>query len=382
MKKIIVCVMILMSLFSMSVFANGSAPTVTLSEDQVVKPGDNVTIEIKVEIPSNTKIQGIQVDFEYSEDFPEIDSSKTIISKNTTTWTNIGITEKNMVAFGNVNRNATEVIGKLSFKVPDIIAGDKDYILKITEAVAATSTEEVQCTLNKKSVLIKVRDDKQPSSSVNQNGNSTGSTAVIPEEPINNNKPEDVTSQKEVDEFLGFEDVLKSDWFYESVKFVKRNNLMSGTSQTQFAPNTNLTRGMLVTILYRIENNPQCGEPEFLDVEKNLWYSSGVAWAAENGIVNGIGNGLFGPNNNITREQIAVILYNYTKFNKIELVNGDDLRMFIDKSEVSDWAIDGVQWAVAEKLISGKGDGILDPKGNATRAEIATILKRYIENVK
>lgn len=382
MKKIIVCVMILMSLFSMSVFANSSVPTVTLSEEQVVKPGDNVTIEIKVEIPSNTKIQGIQVDFDYSEDFPEIDSSKTIISKNTTTWTNIGITEKNMVAFGNVNRNATEVIGKLSFKVPDTIVGDKDYILKITEAVAATSTEEVQCTLNKKSVLIKVRDDKQPSLSVNQNGNSTGSTAVIPERPINNNKPEDVTSPKEVDEFLGFEDVLKSDWFYESVKFVKRNNLMSGTSQTQFAPNTNLTRGMLVTILYRIENNPQCGEPEFLDVEKNLWYSSGVAWAAENGIVNGIGNGLFGPNNNITREQIAVILYNYTKFNKIELVNGDDLRMFIDKSEVSDWAIDGVQWAVAEKLISGKGDGILDPKGNATRAEIATILKRYIENVK
>lgn len=374
--------MILMSLFSMSVFANGIAPTVTLSEEQVVKPGDNVTIEIKVEIPSNTKIQGIQVDFEYSEDFPEIDSSKTIISKNTTTWTNIGITEKNMVAFGNVNRNSTEVIGKLSFKVPDTIAGDKDYILKITEAVAATSTEEVQCTLNKKSVLIKVRDDKQPSSSVNQNENSTGSTTVIPEKPINNNEPEDVTSQKEVDEFLGFEDVLKSDWFYESVKFVKRNNLMSGTSQTQFAPNTNLTRGMLVTILYRIENNPQCGEPEFLDVEKNLWYSSGVAWAAENGIVNGIGNGLFGPNNNITREQIAVILYNYTKFNKIELVNGDDLRMFIDKSEVSSWAIDGVQWAVAKKLISGKGDGILDPKGNATRAEIATILKRYIENVK
>lgn len=373
--------MILMSLFSMSVFANGMVTTVTLSEEQVVKAGDNVTIEIKVEIPSNTKIQGIQVDFEYSEDFPEIDSSKTIISKNTTTWTNIGITEKNMVAFGNVNRNATEVIGKLSFKVPDTIVGDKDYILKITEAVAATSTEEVQCTLNKKSVLIKVRDDKQPSTSVNQSGNSTGSTTVIPEKIINNNKLEEVTSPKEIDEFLGFDDVLKSDWFYESVKFVKRNNLMSGTSQTQFAPNINLTRSMLVTILYRMESNPQCGEPEFLDVEKNLWYSSGVAWAAANGIVNGIGNGLFEPNNNITREQIAVILYNYTKFNKIELVNGDDLRRFVDKSEVSSWATDGVRWAVAEKLISGKSDGILDPKGNATRAEIATILNRYIENI-
>ena len=382
MKKIIVCLMILMSIFSMSVFANDVNPTVTLSEEQVVKPGDNVTIEIKVEIPSNTKIQGIQIDFEYSEDFPEIDSSKTIISKNTTSWTNIGITEKNMVAFGIVNRNACEIVGKLSFKVPDTIVGDKDYTLKISEAVAATSTEEVQCTLNKNSVLIKVRDDKQPSSSVNQTGNSVGSTTVVPEKPTNNDSQEDVTSKNEVDEFLGFEDVLKSDWFYESVKFVKRNNLMSGTSQTHFAPNTNLTRGMLVTILYRIENSPKCGEPEFVDVEKNLWYSSGVAWAAENGIVNGIGNGLFGPNNNITREQIAVILYNYTKFNKTELANGDNLRMFIDKSEVSSWAIDGVQWAVAEKLISGKGDGILDPKGNATRAEIATILHRFLETIK
>ena len=179
---------------------------------------------------------------------------------------------------------------------------------------------------------------------------------------------------------MSFSDVADSDWFYDSVKYVYEQKLMNGVSVTEFAPNANLTRAMLVTILYRIENEPLCGDPLFEDVEKDMWYTKSIAWASENNIVKGVGEGLFAPNANITREQIAVILYNYANFKNESTDNKATLDKYTDNTLVSVWAEDAIEWAVGEGIITGKTVTTLEPQGQATRAEAATMLMRYLKN--
>lgn len=178
---------------------------------------------------------------------------------------------------------------------------------------------------------------------------------------------------------LGFIDVTEADWFFESIKYVKENQLMSGVSETEFAPNASLTRAMLVVILYRIEGEPQSGTAKFDDVENGTWYTNAVSWAASEGIVDGIGDNKFAPNTEITREQIATILYKYSQ--KKGTVEAASVAVIApDTDEISDWAKEGMFWAVSQKLITGTDGGRLDPGGKATRAEIATILMRYLKN--
>ncbi|MBR5614585.1 MAG: S-layer homology domain-containing protein [Clostridia bacterium] len=181
---------------------------------------------------------------------------------------------------------------------------------------------------------------------------------------------------------LGFTDVAKTDWFYNSVKYVNENKLMSGVSNTEFAPNASLTRAMLVVVLHRLEGESVGDDahivPQFADVESGTWYSDAVAWAASEGIVNGMGDNRFAPNADITREQIATILYKYSQMK--DRVGATAVAISApDKDKISSWAMEGMYWAVSEQLITGKDGGVLDPGGKATRAEIATILMRYIE---
>ena len=178
---------------------------------------------------------------------------------------------------------------------------------------------------------------------------------------------------------LDYNDVKESDWFYDSVKFVREHNYMSGVSNTEFAPMSNLTRGMIVTVLYRLEGEPECESSKFDDVADGMWYSNGISWAAETGVVNGIGDNKFAPDSNVTREQIAVIMYNYSKSHSFDVTETKSVDSFNDADKVSSWASEAIEWAIGTGLLSGKGDGILDPKGNATRAEIAAIFTRYVE---
>lgn len=182
------------------------------------------------------------------------------------------------------------------------------------------------------------------------------------------------------DTSLPFIDVADDDWYYSAVGYVYRNKLITGTTSTTFEPNATTTRAMLVTVLWRLAGEPAANSSSFTDVATGAWYSTAVVWAAENNIVNGIGGGLFAPNDSITREQMAVILYNYACFMDYDVSLKGDTSIFTDRGKVSSWAIGGIEWAVGSELISGKGDGILDPIGTATRAEIATILMRFIEN--
>ena len=180
---------------------------------------------------------------------------------------------------------------------------------------------------------------------------------------------------------LPFTDVRESDWFYEDVAFAYENGLFAGTSDTTFSPNASMTRAMLVTVLYRLEGQPAVnGRSGFSDVQYNGYYEDAVTWAADNGIVNGTSASTFSPNANVTREQMAAILYRYAQYKKYNTAASASLNGFTDHASVSGYAAASLEWAVAEKLINGSA-GKLMPTGNATRAQVAAILHRFVENV-
>lgn len=177
-----------------------------------------------------------------------------------------------------------------------------------------------------------------------------------------------------------YTDVAEGKWYYGAVKYVSENGLMNGTSATAFAPDAGVTRGMLVTVLWRAEGEPAAAEPHgFEDVGAERYYAPAVAWAKENGIVTGVTDTVFAPDNNITREQIAAIFYRYAQYKADEVDARADLSVFEDAQEVSNYAKTPMSWANATGLITGMTATTLAPKGNATRAQIATILMRFIE---
>ena len=179
---------------------------------------------------------------------------------------------------------------------------------------------------------------------------------------------------------LPFADVSGSDWFYNDVRYVYEKGIMDGTGADRFSPNAPLTRAMIVTILYRMAGSPaMSGVSDFKDVDSNKWFAKAVAWAAANGIVNGYGSGLFGPNDPVTREQLAAILYRYAVYGGMTAVTlEENLGSFADTAQLSAYAIQAMNWAVGQGLINGSGSNLV-PKAQATRAQVAAIIHRYLE---
>ena len=162
--------------------------------------------------------------------------------------------------------------------------------------------------------------------------------------------------------------------------FAVERGLFGGMSPNTFEPNAPMTRAMLVTVLWRYEGEPDAPANTFSDVKAGTWYSDAVSWASANGVVNGVGNNKFDPEGNITREQMATILYRYCAGKGIDTSKQGSLSGFPDAGKVSSYAQAALQWTVAEGIIGGS-DGKLMPQGNATRAQVATILMRFIENI-
>ena len=179
-----------------------------------------------------------------------------------------------------------------------------------------------------------------------------------------------------------FPDVDENDWFYDEVVYVYENGLMNGVENNQFAPNTATNRAMLATILYRLAGQPDVsGDLPFTDVAAGTWYTDAVLWAAQNGIVNGLGENTFAPMNTLTREQLVTMLYRYAQNKGYDVSASADLSGYPDAGQVQDYAQPAMAWAVAENIIQGMEDGTLKPAGNASRAQIATILMRFCEDV-
>ena len=177
-----------------------------------------------------------------------------------------------------------------------------------------------------------------------------------------------------------FTDVSEKDWFYGDVMFVYENGLMLGTSKTLFSPHRTATRGMMATILWRMEGSPvPKGKNSFTDVEAGKWYADAITWTAENSIFAGYGKDKFGPDDPITREQLAAIFYRYADYKGYDLTVKGNLDKFKDADKITDYAKTAMQWAVGSGLVKGKSGNLLDPQGTATRAEIAAMLHRFIE---
>lgn len=211
-------------------------------------------------------------------------------------------------------------------------------------------------------------DEQQPHSTGNNGGGGYHRPTVKPD------------NQTELEQNINiFDDVNKNDWFYTDVIFVFNNKIMTGTSESKFSPDTTLNRAMMITILHRIDGNNSIYEKDiFNDVEKNSWYENAVNWGYENKIVAGTSENTFAPMDNLTREQLCVMLYNYTKHIGIK-TEFADISHYSDEKTVSDWAKDAVSWAVQTKIVTGKGNNLLAPEDSASRAEAAAVIRRYTE---
>lgn len=178
-----------------------------------------------------------------------------------------------------------------------------------------------------------------------------------------------------------FGDMGNSDWFYDDVMYVYQNGLMNGTASDTFSPNGSMTRGMFVAVLYRLSGDTGSYPSGFTDVPSGKWYENAVAWAAQNGISDGVGNNRFAPDSGITREQLAVLLYDYAKYKGYDVSIGENINIlsYKDALNISDYAYPALRWACGAGIMKGDS-GYLSPNGQATRAQVAAMLARFVEN--
>ena len=190
-----------------------------------------------------------------------------------------------------------------------------------------------------------------------------------------------IISPTEIEVHADFDDVQDDEWYYNTVDYIFKSGLMTGLDNRNFGPNESLARAQFAVIMHRKEGSPDAAyAPTFKDVASGQWYTKPILWANEAGVVKGYTNGCFGPGDAINREQMAVIMYRYAGINGYNTTKRADISVYADSNKVSDYSKQAVQWCVAEGIITGKNQGtILDPQGNATRAECAAIIKRFVE---
>ena len=192
---------------------------------------------------------------------------------------------------------------------------------------------------------------------------------------------EDTGEEQPSTSSIPFTDVATTAWYYDAVEYMYENGMMNGTSDTTFSPNATTTRAMIVTMLHRLEGEPDASDVNFTDIASGMYYADAVAWAQENGVVNGTSETTFSPDQAITREQLATILYRYAQVKGYDVTASNNLDAYTDASQISAYALTAMQWANAEGLITGNTATTINPTGDATRAEVATILMRFAENV-
>lgn len=242
------------------------------------------------------------------------------------------------------------------------IEADEGYIFKgwSLNGVLVEAPEKVQIRCTSSFVAMYER----------ASGSSYGSSTNKP----SNSAPSQGMNPSTADVFY---DVPSNSWYYNSVKKMTENGYMNGTETGKFEPNSTLTRAMLVTILYRYACEPEADKISFADVASNAWYADAVAWAADAGIVEGTAPGRFEPEANITREQLATIMYRYCEAFGYDTSETGNIIKYKDSHAISDWAQTALIWTTGAGIIDGKDNNMLDPGGNATRAEAAAIIERF-----
>lgn len=260
--------------------------------------------------------------------------------------------------------------GKVTTEPTCTVKGEKTYTCTV-EGCGATKTEEVPALGHDYVDGTCTRcGDEQFSGGGSGGGSGSGSGS--------GSNSGNTGTVVEPEEKVPFTDI-NGHWAADVIGKVYIDGIMNGVSDTEFGPDLTLTRGMVVTILYGLEGKPEVtAENKFTDVSEDQYYCNAVIWAYENGIVKGMGENVFAPNDNITRQQLATIMLQYAKFQGADVSKTTSLAAYKDADQVSAWAVEGMEWAVANGIISGKGDGILDAQGTATRAECAQIIYNFI----
>ncbi len=246
----------------------------------------------------------------------------------------------------------------------------------VTPATATTAgLGRYTATFKNEAFKTQTHDVTIPATGGNSSGGSTGGTS----RPSGSKKDTPAADAPKA----RFDDVRSSSWYQEAVDYVAENGIMGGISANTFAPNAPATRAMLVTVLHRLAGTPDAEKTHsFTDLANGAWYAGAVAWAAENGIVDGVGDALFAPNAHITREQLAAILYRYAIHCGLDVTAAADLNAYADGAQISTWAQDAMRWAIASGLVSGRSASALAPQSGATRAEIAQILMNFAKLLK
>ena len=215
-------------------------------------------------------------------------------------------------------------------------------------------------------------------------GSAPGGSSSTPAAPQTKpDAPDETIGESDVPLTQGipFADVVEDSWYFDAVKYMFDTGIMNGVSDSAFSPDGQVTRGMIVTMLYRLEGEPAVGAVSFSDVAESDYYARAVAWAVENGVVNGYSNGSFAPNDLATREQTAAILFRYAAYKNYDVTARADLSGFEDAETISGYALESLSWANASGLVNGRSDVQLAPAGQTTRAEMAVLLMRFCLNI-
>lgn len=338
---------------------------------------NNISSDVKnLQVTINLETYNKEQTYNFYSDLSKIAGVEVFYKQNSANSITIYITSNinPLTTTGNINLGIIEA--NESFKITSATN------MKTTDGINS-QTPSIDNSTDDNDNSNDLDDSNNSSGSNNSNGSNSSSGSNNSGNSNNNNSNDNTDNEPENTETtIQFTDVNENDWYYDAVKYVYANGLMSGVSDTTFAPNANTTRGMIVTVLYRMENQPNVTiDNSFNDVKSTDYYGNAIYWAKQNNIVSGYNSTTFAPNDNITREQMAAILYRYAAYKGYSVDKTSDLSNFNDTSNISNYALTPIKWAVSSGLISGMGDGTISPLGNASRAQIATILMRFIENL-
>ena len=358
----------------------------TVVADAIVVAGADGSVEVKILISDvidevitaiNEKAEEIIVDFDNEKSKVDpLAASKTEVIVKDNTGEEVGKWSLNELDKGNVMYFAMSfpTSGKKDFRVIKLINdGEKNDIVGLKEDATNSGIPETFC-VDEENDMIHI-----------YSGDVTADFVVTYTEIITETLDDDDVPVRApdgipvYDDILPFVDVAKTDWFYNSVKYVYENGLFKGVTETTFEPDTAITRGMFVTVLGRMSGirDDEVVSSDYTDVATNEYYASHVKWATENGIVNGYGDGTFGPDDLITREQMATILLRYNNFLGKGPAGAWAVKIpFNDVDEISGYAVEGVMYCYKNSIMMGKNNKMFDPQGDATRAEAAAVLER------
>lgn len=378
---------------NVTVFAENEV-TLSGSTEKVKSTADTVTVDIMLK--NNPGVAGISMNLEFDNDVLAVKKVESGDFSSLSLVSGQGTQSPYKIILVNFSGADVKGDGKLASVTFDILDGTPTGTYEI--GIKSNHEEDDLFIINQTGEYIDntalagkvtIGSDKPSGGGFGGGATDDGKDDAVNDADKSQGEDDVVDAEEKTDGTLSqekwvnpFSDVKEDDWFYTSVEYAVNKSLFNGISETQFAPSVTLTRAMLVTVLYRAEGEPEVSEKAlFTDVAEDAYYAKAVAWGQESGLVNGMTEKEFAPDNAITREQIGTIMFRYAVFKGMVAVTLEENLGFDDADEISPYAVSPLNWAVGRGLINGRTATTINPKDTATRAEAATILTRYFTEI-